>query len=288
MIARLAQPLPLVLWLLVLAQLGGCAIRTPSRRPPPGFGAGGTAEASPSPEAGPTASPAASPTDGVATALPPPAASEAPTGTLTATVTAPGATALPTEAPTATVEAELPLPGQRLPRSAWRTLVKAPGLPDMDPAGELGPESHFAVVTGNQGLNTLRAELRQPANAWVTGMPTDTLLIGTLLGLRRGDGHDLEVVDLAVDGGSLNVGVRLTTPGAWQGGGSFFPLHLVAVDRAALPAGPLTVRFLDASALAPGAAEPAFEVALGPVDPATDEVRRQTLLILQTASEGAP
>ena len=92
-------------------------------------------------------------------------------------------------------------------------------------------------------------------------------------------------MDLAVDGDTLNVAVKLTSPGAWQGGGTVFPVHLIAVDRAALPAGPVWLAFLDAEALGRAEAEPAFAVTLDPVDPALDTVVRQNVLILQTATE---
>jgi hypothetical protein len=200
----------------------------------------------------------------------------------------PAETVVPVTA-TATTTATLPAPlpsGTPVSARVWHTVVKAPGLPDMTPAGDLGPNTRFVVVTGNDGLNTLRADLGQPSNAWVTGVPTGTLLVAAFLGLRRGDGHDIEIVSLAVDGDTVNVAVRAVAPGEWLGGGPVFPVHLVALERAALPAGPLTFRFVDADALGSPGRMPAFDVALEPVDPGVDTVVQKDVLILQTANQG--
>jgi hypothetical protein len=191
-----------------------------------------------------------------------------------------------TVTPTATVAAALPhAPGKPLAAAAWRTLVHGPGLADMDPAPTLGPTTHFTVVANNAGLNTLRADFAQPANAWVSGIPTGTLIIGSLLGLRRGEGHDIEITDIAVDGQTVNVAVKVTAPGEWQGGGAVYPLHLVAVDRSALPSGPLTLKFVDVDTLGPGTHTPAFQAELGPFNPATDDLAMKDVLIVQTASQ---
>jgi hypothetical protein len=203
---------------------------------------------------------------------------------VTATVLAPTAVAA---TPTVTATARLPLPGLALPATAWRTLVKAPGLPDMSVATELGPNTHFAVATGNEGLNTLRADLRQPANAWVTGLPTDTLLVAVLLGWRRGEGHGVEIVDLSVEDGTVTIATRVSSPGEWRGGDELFPVHLVALDRAALPPGPVSFRFLDADAVGQADRAPAFDVDLGALDPAAGGVARQELLLIQAAAEEA-
>jgi hypothetical protein len=259
---------------LLAVQLAGCRALQPL---PPAGGIGGTAQAE--------------------TALPPAAGLTEPAPTAVDTVTAPTAspTAMavisPTLAasatPTATLEVRVPLPGRRLPESAWRTLVRAPGLADMSVASALGPNSHFAVATGNGGLNTLRADLQQPANAWITGVPSTTVLVGVFLGRRRGEGHDLEIVDVAVAEDAVNLAVRLKAPGEWRGSDEVFPVHLIALDRAALPAGPINYRFLDADALGSTTQAPAFDVTLEAVDVAADSLARRDLLIIQSASESA-
>jgi hypothetical protein len=117
MMARLA----LVIALTATAQAGGCRVTTPAVPTPGGGRALGT----------PRATEVGTP-DAVATRLPP---AEEATGTATAAVEA-------TAAPTATLEAALPRPpGLPLAASTWRTLVRAPGLPDMDAtAGAQGAE----------------------------------------------------------------------------------------------------------------------------------------------------
>lgn len=267
----------LVAVVLLAVQLAGCSPLAPARRPPPAAGAGGTAPAQTAlPPAAGLTEPAPTPVE--TATLPPglPTATTAVTPTVAASVT-----------PTATVAALLPLPGRRLPANAWRSLLRAPGLADMSVASALGPNSHFAVATGNGGLNTLRADLQQPANAWVTGVPSDTLLVGVFLGRRRGEGHDLEIVDVAVAGDRVNLAVRLTAPGEWRGSDEVFPVHLVALDRSALPAGPLTFHFLDADALGSPAQAPAFDMVLEPLDLGQDVLARRDILILQSASESA-
>ena len=267
----LARILPL-LALSVALQLAGCKVSLVPLRPIP------TGEAGPLGTAVPTDEATAVP---LATSLPPAVA-----GSVTPAVAEPTrlATVAAVATPTATARAALPLPGTRLAAASWRTVIQAPGLPDMSAGADLGPNSRFVVATGNGALNSLRAELSQPANAWVTGLPTGTLLVGAYLGLRRGDGHDLEIVDLAVEDDTVHVAVRVVAPGEWLGSQTVFPLHLVALDRAALPAGPLVFHFVDADALA-GDAPAAFDVTLAALDPDQDQLDHQEALILQAASE---
>lgn len=239
----------------------------------------------PTGEAGPAGT--ALPPATAATKAPATAAAASPAAATAMTGATASATVAAAEPPTATARAALPLPGTRLDEAGWRTVVQASGLADMGAATELGPNSHFVVATGNGALNTLRAELLQPANAWLNGLPADTVLLGAFLGLRRGDGHSIEILDLAVEDSTVHVAVRAVAPGEWLGSETVFPLHLVAVARSALPAGPLVFRFVDADAL--GAGETAlFDVPLEAVQSGEDELRRQETLLLQAANEGTP
>jgi hypothetical protein len=269
--------------LLLCLSSAGCRLARQWRSGPPAGGPEATALAAtalpPGSEASPTAEKPTSPVTPKATKATTPEAS--PSAVASAAVTA-------TAAPTATEAVALPLPGRRLPASAWHTLVKAPGLPDMSVAPDVGPNTRFAVVTGNGALNTLRSQLLQPANAWVTGIATDTVLVAALLGQRRGQGHDLTVLDVATEEGVVNIAVQLAAPGEWIGGDAVFPVHLIAIDRSALPPGPLAFHFFDADALGQADRAPAFDVALDPIDPAEDSLAQWDGLLIQTASEPAP
>ncbi len=172
---------------------------------------------------------------------------------------------LPTTAPIVT-----PTPGAPTPTSSptptlppeaeelYRTYAYGELLPDMRvpiQRSESGEGGWYFLIGTEEGWAQFLSQMGQPAEIWEPISWNQEIVIGALLGVRRGRGHAIAIREVGIDGISVRVAISTTAPepapaSTWVS----FPFHIVRLPRDELPLGSVTVRFVAAEVDGPAPA----------------------------------
>jgi len=159
--------------------------------------------------------------------------------------------ATPTAAPTPTPRVRTPT-ATATPRAAvplFQTYAYGELLPDMRvplQRSATGEGGWYVIIGSEAGWAQFLSQMGQPPEIWEPVRWDKEVLIGALLGVRKGRGYQIAIEDIEIDGVSVIVEVALDSPTGEQPASSWitYPFHFVRVSRAELPLGPVAFRFV--------------------------------------------
>lgn len=162
-----------------------------------------------------------------------------PTSTPAPTATRQPATPTPTATPTQT----------RAEMGPFGTYAHGELLPDMRiplQHNKEGEGGWYVVILSADGWAQFLSRLGQPARIWEPVDWEQEILVGALLGVRTGRGHDITITGMQVDGLAARWSIAVTEPqpDPASAGWMAYPFHLIRVPRIELPPGPVTVEFI--------------------------------------------
>jgi hypothetical protein len=170
----------------------------------------------------------------------------------------------PTPTPTPTRDQVLPVvtPTATLPsgqEELFQTYAQGELLPDMRvpiQRSESGEGGWYAVIGTEEGWAQFLSQMGQPAEIWEPVSWTHEILIGAMLGVRRGRGHAITISDLKVEGITVQIEVSITAPQSEPVDATWitYPFHFVRLARAELPLGSVTFEFVAAEQSSSGLA----------------------------------
>ncbi len=162
----------------------------------------------------------------------------------------------PTPLPTPTPPS-LPLPTvtatPRAPeRTAFHTFAHGELLPDMRiplRRSAKGEGGWYVVIGSAEGWASFLSRMGQPAEIWEPIDWKHNIIIGALLGVRRGRGYAITITDFEIRGVSAVARVTFTIPPPEQTASDWttYPFHLIRVPRDEWPLGPVSLRFVAAA-----------------------------------------
>jgi hypothetical protein len=114
-----------------------------------------------------------------------------------------------------------------------------------------GEGGWYVVIGTAEGWAQFLSEMGQPAKIWQPVRWQDEILVGALLGVRQGRGHEITITRLDLDGVTANVELAREEPGPEQPASNWitYPFHLIRVPRSELALGVVTFRFFEDGAL---------------------------------------
>ena len=162
----------------------------------------------------------------------------------------------PTPAPTSTPDAPTPTP------TVVPTLSPAEqGLYPTYAGGELLPHMRvplqrsasgeggwFVIIGSEEGWGQFLSQMGQPAEIWEPVAWEDDILVGVLLGVRQGRGHEMRIARLNHDGVTAVASVSFGTPTPEQAASNWvtYPFHMIRVPRSELVLGLVSFSFVSA------------------------------------------
>jgi hypothetical protein len=134
----------------------------------------------------------------------------------------------------------------------YHTFAHGELLPDLrlpiqrSKAGEGG---WYVIIGTEAGWAEFLSQMGQPAEIWEPIHWDQDVLVGALLGVREGRGHEITITNLEVDGVMARIEVAFATPSADQTPSPWitYPFHFIRVPRIELPVGPVTFDFVAAN-----------------------------------------
>lgn len=147
--------------------------------------------------------------------------------------------ATPTPSPTATLPSAQPL---------FLTYAHGEILPDMrvpiqrNASGEGG---WYTIIGSQEGWAQFLSQMGQPTQIWEPVSWSQDIVVGALLGIRGGRGHEITIRDVTIAGITVEITVEISEPtsepdSTWIA----YPFHLVRLSREELALGPVTFEFL--------------------------------------------
>ena len=151
----------------------------------------------------------------------------------------PTAGSTPTPSPTATLPSA---------QSLFLTYAHGEIMPDMrvpiqrNASGEGG---WYTVIGTQEGWAQFLSQMGQPAQIWEPVSWGQDIVIGALLGIRGGRGHEITIRDVEIAGITVEITVETSDPASepdptWVA----YPFHLIRVPRQEIALGPVTFEFL--------------------------------------------
>ena len=175
------------------------------------------------------------------------------TGLLVLASCRPGRTT-PTTIPTCTPGAHTPTPTSTLglglaKQELFQTYARGELLPDMRAPIErsaTGEGGWYVVVGTGEGWAQFLSRMGQPAEIWEPVQWEEEILIGALLGVRRGRGFKITIADLDINGVGAVAVVSFDALPSEPVSPSWitYPFHFIRVPRVELPLGPVSFRFV--------------------------------------------
>jgi hypothetical protein len=108
-----------------------------------------------------------------------------------------------------------------------------------------GEGGWYVIIGSEEGWAQFLAQMGQPTGIWGPVQWEDEILVGALLGVRQGRGHEVTIRELDLDGVTAVAEVDISTPTPEQAASTWvtYPFHLIRVPRSELALGTVTFRF---------------------------------------------
>jgi hypothetical protein len=111
-----------------------------------------------------------------------------------------------------------------------------------------GEGGWYVIIGSEEGWAQFLSQMGQPAEIWGPVQWEDEILVGVLLGVRQGRGHEVTIRELDLDGVTAVVEMDLNQATPEQAASTWvtYPYHFIRVPRSELALGPVTFRFVHA------------------------------------------